>query len=88
MALSPLQKKIMQCLFRKNAVMYLRDLLPACFGKLSRRDERRRYQAAWASLSRAVTRLENDGLVVRWHRIIRGGVGVGLTDQGRRAVNE
>jgi hypothetical protein len=76
---------ILKTLWEKNAPhIQMRELVAVCFGAPSRQSERKRYQAAWASLSRAVARLQRDGLVFRWVRIIQGDVGVGLTDEGRR----
>ena len=67
--------------------MPMGDLVAAVFGAPDRKTELARYQAAWASVSRAVTRLERAGLVDRWFPQLGNRVRVSLTDEGRR-LNE
>lgn len=64
MALSKLQRKIIEILASGKSVQ-MRDLVSDCFGKDVLYKAKRKYQAAYASASRSVRRLEEAGMVER-----------------------
>lgn len=55
--------KILRQLKKAEAAVEVSELVRLCFGKVSRSDNRPRYQSAYARMSRALRLLEKQGLV-------------------------
>ena len=62
---SKLQVAILNTLAAKKYRLTTKELVWACFRNVSRSENRRAYQSAFASMSRAITRLEERKCVAR-----------------------
>jgi len=98
--LSKLQRKILRLALKggpdRQVDLFTHEALEGCFGFPPRELNKRfistevgpHYKSAYASVSRAFSRLAERGLVEQWCSQLRGWTGIRLTEKGRRIAEK